>query len=62
MIVGERMKCITCYQNNPPDILKEDPFISSLGESSHKKNKIRPISHEKMTHLVKSSVTMNYKN
>ena len=41
-------------------LLKDDSFIMPLGEMSQKENKLRPISHEKKTHLGKSCVTMTY--
>ena len=59
MAIGETMTCITCHQNTPPKVLKHDTFILPLREISHKKKKLRPISHEKKAHLAKSCVTMN---
>ena len=39
-------------------VLNDDSFILTLEEISHKGKRMRPISHEKMTRLGKSCVTM----
>ena len=31
MIIGETMKCLSCYQNKCPKLLKDDSFIMPLG-------------------------------
>ena len=41
-------------------VLNYDSFIFSLEEISQKEKRIRPISHERNTHLGKSCVTMTY--
>ena len=43
---------------NKLKVLNYDPSILPLKEISHKETKIKPISHEKNTHLGKSYVTM----
>ena len=45
-------------QQHPPNIFKEFSFILPLEEISKKGEKMRSISHEKMTHLCKICVTM----
>ena len=45
--------------NPPSKLLKDESFIFPLGEITQKKH-LRPISHEKKTHLAKSCVTMKY--
>ena len=32
--IGETMRFLTCHQNNPPKLLKDDSFIMLLGEFS----------------------------
>ena len=41
-------------------VLNDDLFIFPLEEISQKGKRMRPISHEKMTNLGKSCVTMTY--
>ena len=41
-------------------VLNDDSFIFSLEEISQKGKNTRQVSHEKKTHLGKSSVTMTY--
>ena len=59
MVIGETITCLTFNQNNPPKVFKNDLFILPLGEISHKKGKLRPISHKKRTRFDKNCVTMN---
>ena len=56
MLIGETMICLTYHQNNPPKVLL---IYFSIGRNFTQKEKLRPISHKKMTHLAKSCVTMN---
>ena len=56
--IGETWKGLTCHATKSPKILKYFAFILPLEEISKKGEKMRIISHEKMTHLVKSCVTM----
>ena len=56
--IGETCTCLTCHATKPPKIFNYFSFILLLGEISQKGGKMRPISHEKMTHLEKSCVTM----
>ena len=57
MLIGETMTCISCHQYMRPKVLKDDSFIIPLVENSSKK--MRPIRHDKTTHLDINCVTMN---
>ena len=46
------------YLSCKKKLLKDDSFIMSLEEISQEEKHLRPISHEKKTHLGKSFVTM----
>ena len=43
-----------------PKLLNGDSFILPIEKISQKGKRMRPISHEKKTHLGKSCVTMTY--
>ena len=60
ILIGETWTCLTCHSTKSPKILKYDSFIMSLGEILHKERKLRPISHDKNTHLGKCYVTTTY--
>ena len=47
MVIGETMNYLTCHKNKSPKVLKYDSVILPFGEISHKKKKLRPISHER---------------
>ena len=51
-------KSLTCHDTKYPKIFKDFAFILPLEEISKKGKKMRIISHEKMTDLRKSCVTM----
>ena len=56
--IGETMTCLTCHATKSPKIFNYFSFVLPLEEISHKGKIMRPISHEKMTHLGKICVTM----
>ena len=56
--IGDTMTCLTCHATNHPKIFHVFSFILPLEEISHIGKRMIPISHEKMTHLGKSCVTM----
>ena len=53
ILIGETWTCLTWHAKKTK-LLKDDSFIMSLEEISQKEKKLRPISHEKKTHLGKS--------
>ena len=56
--IGETWTCPSCHATKFPKIYKDFAIILSLEEISKKGKNMRKISHEKMTHLRKSCVTM----
>ena len=58
--IGETCTCLTCHATKPPKIFNYFSFILSSEDISQKGKIMRPISHEKMTRLGKSCVTMTY--
>ena len=58
--IGETWTGLTCHAKTPPKRFNDFSFIFPLEEISQKGKIMRPISHEKMTHLGKSCVTMTY--
>ena len=56
--IGETMTCLTCHVTKSPKIFIDFAFILPLEEISKNGEKMRTISHEKMTNLGKSCVTM----
>ena len=57
--IGETWTCLT-FHAKKSKLLNDDSFIFPLEEISQKGKIIRPISHEKKTHLGKSCVTMTH--
>ena len=58
LTIGETWTCFTYHDTKSPKIFKYFAVILPLEEISKKGGKMRKTSHEKMTHLVKSCVTM----
>ena len=56
--IVETFTCLTCHATKPSKIFNYFSFILPLEEISQKGKRMRPISHEKMTRLSKSCVTM----
>ena len=56
--IGETLTCITCHATKLPKIFNDFSFIFPQGELLQEGKIMRPISHEKITHLDKSCVTM----
>ena len=56
--IRETWTHLTCHARKRGKVLNDDSFILPLEDISQKGKRMRPISHEKMTHLGKSCVTM----